>query len=164
MSCSAKSFLPNMRRRFCFTSLQAEYADLLTEKKKAALNTLWPARKCGICRWQRLMLPGCLGMMKKRRRRKKRLSAKNNAELFLWSPGKNAWAFSPAADRASARKSVPKERAASSAKELFGGLGGAPQQAILQSKQCRVCTTLHCLPVLSLTPRNNAKYSSFITF
>lgn len=39
-------------------SLQAEYAALLSEKKKLYLNTPASGRKCGICRWQEPMLPG----------------------------------------------------------------------------------------------------------
>ena len=74
-------------------------------------------------------------MMKRRRRKKKRLRATSNAELLSYGcPEKSTQVFSLTTYRASARKSVPTERAASSAKELFWGIGDLPNKQFCRAK------------------------------
>ena len=86
--------------------------------------------------------------MKRCRKTKKKLCAKNNAELLSYDcPEKSTWFSSDALSIFCLPKSVPGECAASSAKELFRGIGGYPTSNFATQK-CRVCTTLHCLLLL----------------
>ena len=67
------------------------------------------------------------------------------ALLYIWLPGEKHLILFTATYRASDRKSVPTERAASSAKELFWRIGDLPNKQFCRAK-CRVCATLHRLP------------------
>lgn len=59
-------------------------------------------------------------------------------------------------------QSVSQKRAASSGTELFRGIGGCPPTSNFAEQNRRVCTTLHCLPVLfaslSLLPKRIVPY------
>lgn len=80
------------------------------------------------------MLPGCLGMMRRSRRKEKRLSAKNNAALFLWlSREKPLGLFSGSLSGFCTKKRSNGTRSQLRQEAVFGGWG-PPQQAILQSE------------------------------
>ena len=109
-------------------SLQAEYAGLLTEKKK-----LYPEYAAA------------------RQEIRERLNAKNTAELPTYGcPEKSAWVFSPVTYWASARKSVPKERAASSVKALFWRIGSLPNKQFCSQKQRTLPFGSVLLPALEI--------------
>ena len=120
--------------RYSGIALRASRLSMLhfcRKRKSSILNTPAPGRKCGICRWQRPMVPVCLGMMKRNRRKKKRLSAKNNTDLLSYGcPEKITRAFSPATYRVSVRESVFKKCRSQLRQGAVLGDWGSPQKAM----------------------------------